>query len=135
MQTQQGISFFSSAMVLTLGLVAVMVAAALCWLAWHRTGYRRSTGLLELLRFALVCLVVATLNQPEWLQTRPPAQRPTLAVLWDESNSMQTRDVLTVSGDAGQTRSRAEVIAPLMSAETWKPDAVSYTHLTLPTKA
>ena len=63
MQTQQGISFFSSAMVLTLGLVAVMVAAALCWLAWHRTGYRRSTGLLELLRFALVCLVVATLNR------------------------------------------------------------------------
>ena len=122
MQTQQGVSFFSSAMVLALGLVAVMVAAALCWLAWHRSGYRRSTGLLELLRFALVCLVVATLNQPEWLQTRPPTQRPTLAVLWDESNSMQTRDVLTVSGDAGQTRSRAEVIAPLMSAETWKPD-------------
>lgn len=123
MQTQQGISFFSSAMVLVLGLLAVTVAAALCWLAWHRTGYRRSTGILELLRFVLVCLVVVTLNQPEWLQTRPPAQRPTLAVLWDESNSMQTRDVITATGDAEQTRSRAESIAPLMSAATWKPDA------------
>ena len=73
-----------------LGLFLVAVTSVLCWLAWHRSGYRKWIGVLELLRFVLVCLVVVTLNQPEWLQMRAPDQRPTLAVLWDQSNSMKT---------------------------------------------
>ena len=42
----------------------------------------------------LVCLVALTLNQPEWLESQSPDQRPVLAVLWDRSNSMKTRDVI-----------------------------------------
>ena len=137
MQEQQGnLEFFSSGTFLGLSLAVMIVAGILCWLAWHRSGYSKKTGGLELLRFVLICLVVITLNQPEWLQTQLPDQRSTLAVLWDESNSMKTRDViLTTNSDAtlsnaqvsdqaqdlsGTPKSRAETIQPLISEEVWK---------------
>ena len=94
MQEQQGnLEFLSSSSIMVLGLFIVAVTGILCWLAWHRSGYRMQTGWLELLRFVLVCLVVVTLNQPEWLKIQPPDRRSTLAVLWDQSKSMETRDV------------------------------------------
>ena len=122
MHDQQNITFFPSGAILVFCLALVTVAGVLCWLAWHRGGYRKATGLLELLRFVLVCLVALTLNQPEWLETQPPDQRPTLAVLWDQSNSMKTRDV--IEGQIlGEPKSRAETIEPLLSKAIWKPAA------------
>ena len=140
MQEQQGnLEFFSSGTFLGLSLVVIIVAGILCWLAWHRSSYSKKTGALELLRFVLICLVVVTLNQPEWLQTQLPDRRSTLAVLWDKSNSMKTRDVILTRNStpiqdlkarvAGQAqdldrrdpKSRAEAIQPLMSEEVWKP--------------
>ena len=142
MQEQQGnLEFFSSGTFLGLSLVVIIVAGILCWLAWHRSGYSKKTGALELLRFVLICLVVVTLNQPEWLQTQLPDRRSTLAVLWDKSNSMKTRDVvLTINSSStsskarvddqaqdlsGKPKSRAETIQPLMSEEVWKPSDAS----------
>ena len=121
MQDQQGIEFFSSVPVMSLGVVLAAVVGVLCWLAWRRSGYRKWVGILELLRFVLVCLVVVTLNQPEWLQMQAPDQRPTLAVLWDQSNSMETRDVMDDQAISGKPRSRAEIIQPLISEAVWKP--------------
>ena len=139
MQEQQGnLEFFSSGTFLGLSLAVMIVAGILCWLAWHRSGYSKKTGGLELLRFVLICLVVITLNQPEWLQTQLPDRRSTLAVLWDESNSMKTRDVILTRNSlpiqdnkarvadqvqdlSGTPKSRAETIQPLISEEVWKP--------------
>ena len=121
MQDRGSIAFFSSGPLTVLGFVLVVVAGALCWLAWHRSGYRKWIGVLELLRFVLICLVVVTLNQPEWLQTRIPDQRSTLAVLWDQSNSMKTRDVIDEENISGKPKSRAETIEPLMSEAVWNP--------------
>ena len=118
MSTSQGLSFLPSPISLALGLILIAVTAVLCWLAWRRSAYRRATGLLELLRLVLVCLVVATLCQPEWLVTEPAEQNPTLAVLWDQSNSMKTQDVINDTG--AEPRSRAETIAPLLSESAWK---------------
>ena len=138
MQEQQGnLEFFSSGTFLGLSLVVIIVAGILCWLAWQRSGYSQKTGALELLRFVLICLVVVTLNQPEWLQTQLPDRRSTLAVLWDKSNSMKTRDVILTRNSppmqdnkarvadpdqdlANKPKSRAETIQPLMSEEVWK---------------
>ena len=143
MQEQQGhLEFFSSGTFLGLSLAVMIVAGILCWLAWHRSGYSKKTGGLELLRFVLICLVVITLNQPEWLQTQLPDRRSTLAVLWDESNSMKTRDViLTTNSDStlsnarvggqaqdlerGGPKSRAETIQPLLSEAVWKSSDLS----------
>ena len=122
MQEQQGsLEFLSSSSIMGLGLFIVAVTGVLCWLAWHRSGYRMKTGWLELLRFVLVCLVVTTLNQPEWLKIQPPDRRSTLAVLWDQSKSMETRDVFDDQDLSGERKSRAETIQPLMSEEVWKP--------------
>ena len=83
MQEQQGsLEFFSSGTFLGLSLVVIIVAGVVCWLAWHRSGYSIKAAVLELLRFVLICLVVVTLNQPEWLQTQLPDRRSTLVVLW-----------------------------------------------------
>ena len=121
MQEQQGsLEFLSSGSITVLGLVVIAVTGVLCWLAWHRSGYRKQTGWLELLRFVLVGLVIVTLNQPEWLKTQPPDRRSTLAVLWDQSKSMETRDVLDSENVSDEPKSRAEVIQPLMSETVWK---------------
>ncbi|MDE0636504.1 MAG: hypothetical protein OXI43_11710 [Candidatus Poribacteria bacterium] len=123
MQNQQGhLEFFSSGSVITLGLIIVIVTGVLCWFAWHRSNYRKRIGWLELLRFVLICLVVITLNQPEWLESHPPEQRSTLAVLWDKSNSMQTRDIIDDQDTTAKRKSRAETIQPLMSEDVWKSE-------------
>lgn len=127
MQEQQGnLEFFSSGIFLGLSLVVIIVAGILCWLAWRRSGYSKKTAVLELLRFVLICMVVVTLNQPEWLQTQLPDRRSTLAVLWDTSNSMKTRDVIDPQDlEQRDPKSRAETIQPLMSEEVWKPSDAS----------
>ena len=143
MPEQQGnLEFFSSGTFFGLSVVIIIVAGVLCWLAWHRSGYSKKTAALELLRFLLICLVVVTLNQPEWLQTQLPDRRSTLAVLWDKSNSMKTRDVIVTNNsdstlsnarvdgqtqdlDRREPKSRAETIQPLMSEEVWKSEDAS----------
>ena len=128
MQEQQGsLEFLSSSPIMVLGVLVVAVTSVLCWLAWHRSGYRKQTGWLELLRFVLVCLVVVTLNQPEWLKTQPPDRRSTLVVLWDQSKSMETLDVFDDQDLSGERKSRAEAIQPLMSEAVWRGDSASGT--------
>ena len=71
----------------------VLLAAAFCWIAWRRSGYARSQGLLELLRLAMIVLMAVVFNQPEWVEEFRPTEKPAIAVLWDDSTSMNTRDV------------------------------------------
>lgn len=123
MQDPQGhIDFFTNSSIITLGLIVVVITGALCVFAWHRSGYRKRIALLEFLRFVLVCLVVATLNQPEWIESQPPEQRSTLAVLWDKSNSMKTQDIIDEKDTSAKRRSRAEIVQPLLSEEVWKTE-------------
>lgn len=124
MQDQQGyLQFFTDNTVIITGIIIVLVTAVLCGLAWYRSGFRKKIGLLELLRLVLVILVVLTLNQPEWLESQPPEQRSTLAVLWDKSNSMQTRDVINEENGTSERKTRAETIEPLITEEAWQlPD-------------
>ncbi len=119
----EGIAWSPTPVAAIVGLVAVLGTTVLCWLAWSRSGFRRSTGALELLRLVLVGLVVVTLCQPEWL-TYPLRQRvPSLVVLWDGSRSMETRDVLTQADS--NPRSRAEAIGSLKEPAYWDPEPVA----------
>ncbi len=116
-----GITFYPTGIILAVGFAVMIVTGFLCWLAWCRSGFARGTGLLELLRFILVGLVVATLCQPEWLNPKQSDQKPTLAILLDESNSMQTRDILDNNNLTSGPQSRVEAIAPLKNESIWKP--------------
>ena len=117
-----GLSFMPTEAALWLSGAVLLVTAGLCWVAWSRSGFRRVVGLLELLRLVLVTLVVITLCQPEWLEVEPQEQQPTLVVLWDQSDSMRTRDVVNLGGSDSVPRTRAETVAPLLDESFWLPD-------------
>jgi hypothetical protein len=100
--------------------LCVAATAGFCWVAWRRHGYSRSHGLLELLRLTIVCLLALTLNQPEWVEEFRPVEKPVLAVLWDDSISMQTRDVPPAGGDSGTTPlSRRTVAEKVTDPAAW----------------
>lgn len=106
---------------LVLSLVAVTVTAALSWEACRRSGWHRGVMGLELLRLSAVGLGVWMLNQPEWVEQDRPTRRPSLAVLWDDSPSMRTRDVVDADGVSARPRSRSEAIGPLVREPFWEP--------------
>ncbi len=102
--------------------VVAFVATAVCsYIAWRRSGYRRSIALLELLRLGIVALAGVLLNQPEWVEEYLPEQKPLVAVLWDDSGSMRTRDVVDKGRPAQEPASRSEAIAGLISEAAWEP--------------
>jgi uncharacterized membrane protein len=104
-----------------LSIAAVLITAGLCWIAWRRSGYARAQGLLELCRFGLVALVAVALNQPEWVEEFRPIEKPTILVLWDNSRSMDTRDVPTSSPGGSTMETRREAIRQLTDETTWAP--------------
>ncbi len=98
----------------------VLVVAVLGVIAWRRSGYRRSTGLLEALRLLIAVVIAVTLNQPEWREIFKPENKPTLVVLEDVSRSMETRDVVDAASPAAEPRSRAELAKPLTEQAAWR---------------
>ena len=95
--------------------IVVPLVIVLGLVAWKRSGFRLGVGLLELLRLAMVALVLFALHQPEIVHRDASTQLPRVAVLWDDSGSMDTRDVLT-AGAAGPV-SRGEWLASQLEAE------------------
>jgi hypothetical protein len=102
-----------------LSIAVVVLAAGFCWMAWRRSGYARSQGLLELLRLAIVAFLAVILNQPEWVEEFRPTEKPAIAVLWDNSASMETRDVPQSPSSGSVLASRREAIAKLIDESTW----------------
>lgn len=105
----------------TVALLALLVTAGFSYAAWRRSGYRRSTAYLELTRLAIVALGGLLLNQPEWIESYQPTEKPSIAVLWDDSASMDTCDVLDPNQPSLEPRSRREAIESLTQSATWAP--------------
>lgn len=101
---------------LILSVLAVIATAVLGYVAWRRQGFARSAGLLELLRLAIVTIAALLFNQPEWIEEFRPDEKPTVAILWDNSPSMETRDVATDT----QAATRSETIADLTNRDFWQ---------------
>ena len=117
------ITFAWTPLRLGVSVVAVLVTAVLCFLAWRRKGYTLGTAITELMRLAAMVLIAVTLNQPEWVTQERSLEAPTLVVLWDESQSMQTRDVLEDDRGSAPPESRGEWIQPLLQPGFWAPVA------------
>ncbi len=78
-------------------LLALAVLCGAAWLGytnWNRNDRRKSVALLESLRFALVFCLTITLLRPELVRKQQRTEKPEVAVLFDASQSMQTRDLL-----------------------------------------
>jgi hypothetical protein len=105
---------------LAASVVIVLVTSGFCFVAWRRSGYRRSLGMLELLRMVIVIFGAILFNEPEWVEEFRPEEKPSVAVLWDCSTSMDTRDFLFSSPSGAQPMTRREGIAPLHDPAAWQ---------------
>lgn len=111
------LSFSFSTWGCILGGVVLAVTLVLCWLGYRRNR-RWQTGVLEGLRFVIVSLVLLLLAQPEWVTNYVSNQEPEVAVLWDDSGSMETQDV--EHGSAGVI-SRREQVKQILDTRFWTP--------------
>lgn len=119
MNTVQSLTFVWVPWAAVASLLAIIVTAGLGFLAWRRSGYRQSIGALELLRLLLVVSVAILFNQPEWVEEYRPTEKPTIAVLWDDSASMQTRDVTNSETTSTTVTTRRDAIGRLTKPEFW----------------
>ncbi len=119
---ERSLVFAGSTGTLVFGILLVLVTLVFSIWAWKRSGWSRITGMLELLRVIIVVLVAVTLNQPELEELQTPDRKPVVAVLWDQSKSMETKDVVkeTDSGD-NQAITREEFIKPFTEETVWWP--------------
>ena len=108
-----------TAFTLIFGILLVLGTGVFSWLAVQRSGFSKGMILLEILRMLMVALVAFTINQPEWIEEFLPDEEPVLAVLWDESASMNTQDVL--EDGSSDAKTRAEWIKPMLQNEIWAP--------------
>ncbi|MEM1295568.1 MAG: hypothetical protein AAGH89_09400, partial [Verrucomicrobiota bacterium] len=118
---QSSLIFNPSTPVLVFGILLIVAATFLCAWAWKRSGWARGVGFLEGLRFLIILLVVLTLFQPEWRELTRPDSKPTVAVLWDQSGSMETVDVIDPDGNGQKPQKRSKAIAPLLEERAWWP--------------
>ena len=116
----QSLVFTATPASLAVAAGLVLAVGFLAWMAWKRSGFRRSTGLLEGLRLLLAIAIAITLNQPEWREVFKPENKPEVAVLVDTSHSMDTRDVLDPAHLSANARSRREEAQPFVSKEAWR---------------
>ncbi len=98
------------------GCILVVATLALSIWSLRRLERARGMGWLETLRVILAILLALTLNQPEWREEYEPEHPPTVAVLWDNSRSMETQDVLQPDGT---NLSRANAVDKLIQSEKW----------------
>ncbi len=76
-----------------IAIALFIITAIFSFITMQRNNFAKNIVALELLRLLLVAMVGITFNQPEWMQKYLPKEEPVLAVLWDDSDSMKTKDV------------------------------------------
>ena len=119
MNTVRALTFVWAPWSIAVSLIAIAITAGLCFVAWKRSGFQRSIGLLEALRLTLVILGVILFNQPEWVEEYRPDEKPTVAILWDDSASMETRDVTNHETASTSVTTRREAIKKLTESPFW----------------
>jgi hypothetical protein len=117
----QSLSFQWSLISVAAGALILACALVICYLSWRRSGFGTASGLLEALRLFIITLVVVTLMQPEWLVEYVPVEKPTIAVLIDQSGSMATRDVTNAPDSDGRAVARSAAIGTLTDDSLWQP--------------
>jgi hypothetical protein len=119
MSVTRSLTFLWTPLSLAASIVVVLATAGFCFVAWRRSGYRRSMGVLELIRLLLVISAAILLNQPEWVEEYRPEEKPTIAILVDDSPSMDTRDSVQSGKPGTAPQTRREAIAKLSESATW----------------
>ena len=108
---------------LWIGIIALILIAALSFISWKRSPHPRRSALLEGLRFLAALSVVILLWQPEWITTIHPDTKPKIVILWDDSKSMTTIDAPLPPALSPQAEivSRAEWVKKALDSDLWAP--------------
>ena len=120
MNVSRSLTFLPTPWSLGLSAVAIVATLGFSLVAWRRSGYKASVGVLELIRLGCVLLAAVLLNQPEWIEEFRPEEKASIVVLWDASPSMETRDVSRGEKTSAQPETRREAIEALTHPEAWK---------------
>lgn len=120
MNVSQELLFDTTPWVMAAAGIAWLAILIVAWLGWRKSGYARSTGWLEALRCLVGLMAAITFCQPEWQETYEPTERPVLAVLRDDSMSMETRDVLDPSTASATTMTRTGWLDSQLPRVPWK---------------
>ena len=104
----EGVEFLATDSVRTISWLVGILVLGLSVTAIVRAHFRPGIVLLELLRLAMVGLVLFALHQPERVVLEESNSSPKVAVLWDESKSMDTRDVLAEGALSREPISRSD---------------------------
>ncbi len=110
-------SFGASFLLVLTAIAAWLGAAWLGYANWQRRGGGRKIALLEGLRLVIMTLLAFTLLRPEYVQQIQRTEMPEVAVLWDASGSMATRDLK----NGTNILSRAEWLQQQRDSGFWKP--------------
>ncbi len=119
MNSVQQLTFMTTATGVAVSVAIVLTVIAISAYSWSRSGYSLTHGLQELLRVVIVILIAVLFNQPEWVEEFRPETKPAIAILYDDSRSMETQDV-AMHEATRSIMSRREAIAPLTETETWQ---------------
>jgi hypothetical protein len=116
------LTFSPTPFTLWTGIAAWLLVAFLAFVSWRRSGRRRRTLVLEITRCVAAAVVVLLLWQPEWKTILNPDSKPRIAVLWDDSKSMETLDAERPVGSAGEAGivSRAAWVREVLKSDRWK---------------
>jgi len=116
------LTFSPSLALFIIGIVALVIIAALCLIAWKRATRPYRTGILEGLRFLIALIIVLMLWKPEWRTVTYPEDKPEIAILWDGSESMTTEDAVLPEwmNKNSPVSTRADFIKQALDADFWK---------------
>jgi hypothetical protein len=109
------------------GIIALLVVGVLSFLTWKRSARRSRAAFLEILRMLATLAVVILLWQPEWRTVIHPDSKPEIAILWDDSRSMNTIDATLppALADKAEVVSRADWVKRALASDLWKPLAAN----------
>ena len=118
--TQTSFGFQWTTLSLAVSVLALVIVCVLSWFTWRRSGFRRAVLALELLRIMLVGFAIFLLNQPEAVEQYRPSERPTVAILGDQSRSMSTQDVGLGESQSTPLMTRLRASEPILDPTTWQ---------------
>ena len=107
-------------------ITVVIFLVASVWFFFRslkREGSSKTNVALQVLRLVISAMVAATLLRPERVKVQQRTEQPRIAVVWDASGSMQTKDVVA---ENQPPETRAEWLKKQIEGEFWKPLQTRY---------
>ncbi len=114
--------FQASTLTLVLVVLVLIATVALGIMATQRSARPRRTGTLEVIRLLCVIFVCTMLLGPEWRTVQESDLQPEIAIIFDESISMDTEDARRPENMAGSetVMKRRELVAQLRESKFWE---------------